>query len=116
MTDAGVAHPDAVHNATERFVVVTLGAGAPELRDRYETWVHLVSRRPRPRVDLTGLADELTAADGGPGRWVFDGVDSLSPALHHVGGATTTVTDDDFLASVTAALRASVSTWSPFPT
>ena len=113
MTDEGAAHPFAVQNATDRFVVVTLGAGAPELRDRYETWVHLVSRRPRPRVDLTELAEELTAADGGPGRWVFDGVDSLSPALHHVDGATTTVTDDDFLAGVTDALRAATSTWSP---
>ena len=48
MTDQGVAHPYAVFNATDRFVIVTVGAGAPELRYRYETWVHYTSCRPRP--------------------------------------------------------------------
>jgi hypothetical protein len=115
MIDQGVAHPFAVYNATDRFVVVTLGAHTPELRDRYETWVHYVSRRPRPRVDLTELAASLTADDTAPGRWVFDGVESLSPALHHVDGDATTITDDEFLARVTETLRASAATWSPYP-
>lgn len=114
-SEEGAAHPWAVHNATGRFVVVTVGAGPPELRYRYETWVHYVSCRPRPRVDLADLAGALTADDGGAGRWVFDGVDSLSPALHHVGGSTTTVTDDEFVARVTDTLRAAASTWSPYP-
>jgi hypothetical protein len=115
MTDTGVAHPYAVHNATDRFVVVTVGADAPDLRYRYETWVHYVSTRPRPRVDLAALADELTAADHAGGRWVFDGVDSLSPALHHAGDERTTITDDEFVARVTDALRTATSTWSPYP-
>ena len=115
MTDQGVAHPYAVFNATDRFVVVTVGGAVPDLRFRYETWVHLVSRRPRPRVDLAALANDLTAADRADGRWTFDGVDGLSPALHHVDGATTTVTDVEFVARVTDALRAATTTWSPYP-
>jgi len=114
MTEAGVAHPYAVHNATERLVVVTLGSGPPELRDRYETWVHLVSRRPRPRVDLADLAAELTA-DEQCGSWVFDGVQGLSPALHHVGDADPSIDDDEFLVRVTDALRAARATWDPYP-
>jgi hypothetical protein len=114
MTDTGVAHPYAVHNATDRFVIVTVGCGTPELRYRYETWVHYVSTRPRPRVDLTDLATELSTDDGA-GAWAFDGVDSLSPALHHVGDADTTITDDEFRARVTDVLRAAASTWSPYP-
>jgi hypothetical protein len=113
-SEEGAAHPWAVHNATDRFVVVTLGAAAPELRYRYETWVHYVSARPKARVDLAGLADDLTASDRGDGRWAFDGVDSLSPALHCVGGAST-IGDDEFLARVTDTLRAAASTWSPYP-
>jgi hypothetical protein len=113
-TDEGVAHPYAVGNATDRFVVVTVGADTPELRYRYETWVHFTSYRPRPRVDLTALATELTAADTVAGRWTFDGVEGLSPALHRVGGPTTTITDDEFLAHVTETLRAAASTWSPY--
>ena len=114
MTDTGVAHPYAVHNATDRFVIVTVGSGAPELRYRYETWVHVVSTRPRPRVDLTDLATELRTDDGA-GAWAFDGVDALSPALHQVGDAATTIDDDVFLARVTDTLRAAASTWSPYP-
>jgi hypothetical protein len=113
-TEEGAAHPWAVHNATDRFVVITVGAGPPELRYRYETWVHYVSARPRPRVDLAGMADELTAADSAHGRWEFDGVASLSPALHRVDGATS-ITDDEFVARVTETLRAAASTWSPYP-
>jgi hypothetical protein len=113
-TAEGAAHPWAVQNATDRFVVVTLGGGAPELRYRYETWVHYTSRRPRPRVDLADLAAELTAADG-HGTWVFDGVDGLSPSLHHVGDIGTDLDDDDFVARVTDSLRAAASTWSPYP-
>jgi hypothetical protein len=115
MTDQGVAHPYAVGNATDRFVIVTVGADAPDLRYRYETWVHFMSFRPRPRVDLAALADALTAEDSAAGSWTFDGVDGLSPALHHVGGATTSVTDAEFVTRVTDALRAAASTWSPYP-
>lgn len=113
-TATGAAHPYAVHNATDRFVVLTLGGGPPELRDRYETWVHLVSRRPRPRVDLTDLAAELTAAEPS-GRWVFDGVDALSPALHFEG-TTSAIDDETFVTAVRGALTAARVTWSPYPT
>jgi hypothetical protein len=115
MTDQGVAHPYAIFNATDRFVIVTVGADAPDLRYRYETWVHYTSYRPRPRVDLTDLAAALTGADTATGTWTFDGVDDLSPALHHGGGAGTAITDTEFVARVTDTLRAATSTWSPYP-
>jgi hypothetical protein len=114
MTDAGVAHPYAVHNATDRFVIVTVGGAVPDLRYRYETWVHYTSSRPRPRVDLTDLATELSRDDTA-GTWAFDGVDSLSPALHRIGGEETTITDDAFLTRVTDTLRAARTTWGPYP-
>ena len=50
-----------------------------ELRYRYESWVQYQSRTVRPRVDLTPLADELTALEPGPARWVFDGVERARP-------------------------------------
>lgn len=114
-TDAEAAHPFAIHNATDRLVILTVGAGPPVLRYRYETWVQYVTRRPRPRVDLTDLATTLTANDVGAGRWTFDGVHGLSPALHLVGAETTAITDADFVASVSEELRAAAETWSPYP-
>ncbi len=40
-------HPMAINNAINAYAVITVGARAPALQYRYETWVHLVSRRPR---------------------------------------------------------------------
>ncbi len=108
------AHPYAVNNATDSFAVITVGGAIPEFQYRYETWVHYVSRRPRPRVDLTGAAAALTAADGGPGKWVFDAIDGLSPRLHLVGAADTTIGPSTFINVVTAELRAAGATWSPY--
>ncbi len=113
-TDTNAAHPYALHNATDRFAILTRTGGAPELRYRYETWVHYVSSRPRPRVDLTNLAAELTALETDPGRWTFDGVDSLSPALHLVLANDTAITDELFTERVVAELSAARCTWSPY--
>jgi hypothetical protein len=111
-TGSGAAHPFAVHNATDRFAVLTLGAGAPELRYRYETWIMYTSRRPRPRVDLTELASALTEAEP-DGRWVFDGVEALSPALRFEGSHPATG-DETFVTRVRDALIEARITWSPF--
>jgi hypothetical protein len=88
-------HLAAVHSATERLRVVTIAAGAVELRYRYESWVRLVSRRPRPRVDLTTVATELTAAETAGARWVFDGAGAITGALHVVTGEGATTLDPE---------------------
>ncbi len=108
------AHPMAINNAIDAYAVITVGTRAPALQYRYETWVHLTSRRPRARVDLADLADRLTAEDHGPGHWVFDGVTSLSPALHLVESTETSITPDRFVDLATEALTAARVTWSPY--
>lgn len=113
-TAGGVAHPYAVHNAADRFAILTVGNGAPELRYRYETWVLLASRRPRPRVDLTDLADDLTEDETGGGTWAFDGVQGLSPALHLDGARVSSIAEDEVVARIVDALRTARQTWSPF--
>lgn len=113
-TRTGAAHPMAVNNATEHLAVVTIGPHAPRFQYRYETWVHLTSRRPRPRVDLADLATRLTREDRGPGHWTFDGVTSLSPALHLVRSAETTISAGRFLELVIDSLTSAVVTWSPY--
>jgi hypothetical protein len=52
-----------------------------EFSYRYETWVQYRSRRPRPRVDLSGLAERLNADERGPGQWVAEPVSALTPTL-----------------------------------
>jgi hypothetical protein len=75
-------HRAAVHSATTCLRVATLTGDRMELRYRYESWVRLTGRRPRARVDLERLAAELTAAEEGNRRWVFDGAGATRGALH----------------------------------
>jgi hypothetical protein len=74
-------HPMALHNMLRTFRVLLVQGNSYELQYRYESWVHYVSRRPLPRVDLTPLASRLSEMESGNGRWVFDGVDEITPKL-----------------------------------
>jgi len=89
-------HRAVVHTATDCLRVVTMAGGRYELRYRYESWVRLASRRPRPRVDLSAAADELTAAERAGVRWVFDGAGAITGALHLVGEAPSTLAPERF--------------------
>ena len=79
-------HRAAVHSATGCLRVATIAGKRFELRYRYESWVRLVSRRPRPRVDLSAAAKELSDAEPDGARWVFDGAGAVTPALRVAGG------------------------------
>ncbi|MHB8463543.1 MAG: DUF6687 family protein [Acidimicrobiales bacterium] len=103
-------HPMAVHNATDRFVILTVRGGHYELACRYETWVQYRSRRPRPRVDLRPLAERFNALDSA--RWVADGPEVLVPTLR---------VDDSALAPavvrgiVEEHLASAPPAWDPYP-
>jgi hypothetical protein len=89
---AGAAlHRGAVHSSTECLRVATVAGGRVEVRYRYESWVRLERRRPRPRVDLSAVAAELTETEGAGGRWVFDGAGAITGALHLADGPGTTL-------------------------
>jgi hypothetical protein len=111
---ARVAHPGAIHNETDRFALLYQYGPRSELVFRYETWVQYTSRRPRPRVDLTPFADELTAEEPGDGRWSFDGVDALEPVLQLVGADASAVAPDTFRDRLFAFLRSAPPAWNPY--
>ncbi len=48
---------------------------------RYESWVLLVSRSVRPRVDLSGLAMRLNELEQSGASWRFGGVRAIIPVL-----------------------------------
>ncbi|HEX7125334.1 MAG TPA: DUF6687 family protein [Thermodesulfobacteriota bacterium] len=93
--DAGLAPLPraAVYPRTPRTRVLWLTGGAVEgVSLRYETWVRLASRRPRPRVDLVPLVPVLDRleVDHTPGgavaaRWYADDVRDITPSLHPIG-------------------------------
>ncbi len=57
------------------------------LAHRYETWVDYESRSLAPRVDLTPLAESLQRRELLPGRWLFEGVETIMPRLFMTAAA-----------------------------
>jgi hypothetical protein len=106
-------HPFAVHSRTPRSRLAVIEGAAVEVRYRYESWVQLATRRPPPRVDLSGLASELTARERGGSRWIFDGVNQITPTLRVVGDSTS-IPADVVLARLEHHLRTGSPAWDPY--
>ena len=93
-------HQSAIYNRTRCNRILAIRGRRYVVRYRYETWVQYVSRSTMPRVDLTLLADELSAQEPGPARWIFEGVDSLTPSLRLDGAVESGIEPDDFVRAV----------------
>src|SRR5262245_13199940 len=112
--DVAECHPFALHNRTTSNRLLLLRGRRAELQYRYESWVQLASRRPAPRVDLSELASELNRDETTGGRWVFDGVEQITPRLHLEGNAQTSVPLDAIVKRVEHHLRAGRPAWDPY--
>jgi hypothetical protein len=112
-----VLHLAAVHSNTDRLRVATVAGGSVEVRYRYESWVRMVSRRPRPRVDLDRVAAELTKSESSGARWMFDGAGAITGALH-LSGATPSTLDPEHVLDVVCrafeVLDAGPPGWDPY--
>jgi hypothetical protein len=84
-------HPFTLHSRTACTRLLILQGQHVEFQYRYESWVQLASRRPPPRVDLKPLASGLNEEETSGGRWVFDGVDRITPRLHLEGSFHTSL-------------------------
>jgi hypothetical protein len=78
--------PMALHPRTPRMRILTaLPDGTVTVTYRYETWVDYASRPLSPRVDLGPVAARLQAQEGNPVRWLFEGVQVITPRLMAAG-------------------------------
>jgi len=107
-------HPFALHNRTTCSRLLLLQGRRVELQYRYESWVQLASRKPAPRVDLSQLASELNRDETTEGRWVFDGVEQITPRLHIEGSAHTSAPLDAIVKRVEHHLRTGQPAWDPY--
>jgi hypothetical protein len=107
-------HPFAIHNRTGCTRLLVIQGCRVEVQYRYESWVQMASRRPAPRVDLSDLVSELNHEETTGGRWVFDGVDQITPKLHLTGSSTTSLPVDDIVKRVEHHLRTGPSAWNPY--
>ncbi len=78
--------PMAVHPRTPRMRILTaLPDGTVTVTYRYETWVDYASRPLSPRVDLSPVAARLQSEERNPVRWLFEGVQVITPRLMAAG-------------------------------
>ncbi|MGE3235814.1 MAG: DUF6687 family protein, partial [Thermoleophilia bacterium] len=78
--------PMAVHPRTPRMRILTaLPDGTVTVTYRYETWVDYASRPLPPRVDLGPVAVRLQAEEANAVRWLFEGVEVITPRLMATG-------------------------------
>jgi hypothetical protein len=96
-------HASAIHNRTRLNRILAMRGRRYQLRYRYETWVRYVSAPTMARVDLGPLAEELTASEP-EGKWVFDGVESITPSLRLDGADESGVAPEAFVETVAAFL------------
>jgi hypothetical protein len=107
-------HQYALHSRTLCSRLLIVHGPRVEFRYRYEGWVQFRSRRVAARVDLSDLAGELNAHEHSGGRWVFDGVDAITPALHLQGADATSLSADTILARLERHLRTGPPAWNPY--
>jgi hypothetical protein len=107
-------HPFAVHNVTQCSRIVWLKGESLEVQYRYESWLQLASRRPALRVDLAGLADQLSDLETGGGSWTFEGINEVAPRLRVDGSCRSSIPAEQFLAMLADWLRSQPPAWDPY--
>jgi hypothetical protein len=65
-------------------------------------------------VDLTALAGELNREEASGGRWVFDGVERITPRLHLEGSAETSLPPATIRERLEQHLSAAPPAWNPY--
>jgi hypothetical protein len=109
-----VCHPMALHNVIRSFRVLLMQGRRYELQYRYESWVQYMSRSPLARINLSPLAQQLSEEEGGNGRWVFDGVDKLTPKLALIGAEESRIHPQKFLVGLKDFLAKTSAIWNPY--
>lgn len=107
-------HPMAIHNATRRNCILTRQGRRYWAAYRYESWVQYVTARPRPRVDLTPLAEALSAEEPDGLAWRFDGVSALTPRLALPDDRESMISPEAIKARFIAFLEAAPPAWNPY--
>lgn len=98
----GPCHPMAVHRATDCSRVLYRKGDWSGLVFRFESWVDFRSRWVPPRVDLRGLARELTDRDAAAPPWRFGWPNDPNPPVAWLcpDGASTSIPPEDVEAAV----------------
>jgi hypothetical protein len=108
------AHPYALNTRTPCSRLLVEHGRHLEVRYRYEGWVQFRSRAVSSRVDLAPLAEELNREERTNGRWVFDGVEAITPRLHFSGPGASSIPAGVVEDRLEHHLRTGPPAWNPF--
>jgi hypothetical protein len=107
-------HPFAINSRTPCSRLLIIQGRHVEFQYRYESWVQLASRKPLPRVDLSDLARELNEQENSGDKWVFDGVDKITPRLHLQGSEESSISPELIRNRLEEHLRTRPAAWNPY--
>ena len=107
-------HPFAINSHTRCSRLLVIEGQRLEFQYRYESWVQFVSRRPLARVDLGGFVNELNQAETSGGRWVFEGVDKITPRLYLEASPKSSHSPEQFLNRLKYYLMTGEPAWNPY--
>ncbi len=107
-------HPFAIHRHTHCGRLLRIQGQRYELQFRYESWVHLASRRPALRVDLAPLADELNRIEMAAGNWLAEPVGEVVPRLFLDGADASSIDVDRFVDICRDYLANAPVAWDPY--
>ena len=107
-------HPFVLHSRTKCGRILMVQGERVSLQYRYESWVQVVSRRVLPRVDLKPFAKELNREESSGGKWVFDGVERITPRLDLEGSGASSIAAGSIQKRLEGFLATAPAAWNPF--
>ena len=107
-------HPFAIHQHTHCGRLLRVQGRQYELQFRYESWVHLASRRPALRVDLAPLAQQLNRIETACGTWIAEPVGEVVPRLFLDGSDASSIDADRFVDICRDYLANAPIAWDPY--
>jgi hypothetical protein len=107
-------HPFAVHNRTRCSRLAYVQGNRLEFQYRYESWVRMATSRPKLRVDLAPLADELNREETAGGKWKFDGADRIAPRFYREGNSDSVLSPDSVMQRIERQLLDGPTAWNPY--
>jgi hypothetical protein len=112
--EAAAVHPFAIHGVTQCNRILRLQGRQCELQYRYESWVQLVSRRPKLRVDLQALCQRLNGMEKAAGTWRCESVDEVAPRMYLEGSRETAIGVPTLIEEICSYLADAPVAWDPY--
>lgn len=112
--EQNAVHPFAINSATRCNRILKVYKGGLDFHYRYESWLRFKSWRPKLRVALEALADQLNDGEEAPGTWRGEDVNNIVPRLYLDGCQRTSMNEAQFVTLLEEHLGSAPIAWDPY--